>query len=57
LRAALAETLAAPGSRSVLKFASRFNVVTEEFDIDPVDPFFNVNTPQDLAAAQKLALL
>jgi molybdopterin-guanine dinucleotide biosynthesis protein A len=57
LRDALAETLAAPGSRSVLKFANRFKVVTEEFSVDPVDPFFNVNTPEDLAAAEKLAQL
>lgn len=54
---ALAEVLATPGSRSVLKFADLYGVLTEEFNADPVDPFFNVNTPDDLATAQTLALL
>ncbi len=54
---ALAELLAAPGSRSVLNFAEQQGVVTTEFSVDPVDPFFNVNTPDDLATAQTLALL
>jgi molybdopterin-guanine dinucleotide biosynthesis protein A len=53
----LAEALAGSGSRSVLKFADRYGVVREEFGTDPVDPFFNVNTPDDLATAEALALL
>lgn len=43
--------------RSVLAFAERQGFATVTFDIDPdaLDPFFNINTRQDLAEAEQLA--
>jgi molybdopterin-guanine dinucleotide biosynthesis protein A len=37
------------GSRSVGRFAERIGMRYVEFPADPVDPFANVNTPQELA--------
>jgi len=43
--------------RSVLAFAERHGFATATFDIaaEGIDPFFNINTRQDLAEAQRLA--
>ena len=43
------------GERKILAFADRHGFSTVEFETDPSDPFFNVNTPDDLAEAQRLA--
>jgi molybdopterin-guanine dinucleotide biosynthesis protein A len=43
------------GERKVGKFASGAAVV--EWPADPVDPFFNVNTQEDLEAANRLAAM
>lgn len=40
--------------RSLIGFAERLGMVEVEWDSDPVDPFFNVNTPDDLASARRL---
>lgn len=36
------------------RWTARFDIVEAEFAADPVDPFLNVNTPEDLAGAQAL---
>ncbi|MGC4025771.1 MAG: molybdenum cofactor guanylyltransferase MobA [Mesorhizobium sp.] len=41
--------------RSVLAFAERHSFETVAFDFAAVDPFFNINTRQDLAEAERLA--
>ncbi len=40
------------GLRKVTDFQGRYRVVTVDFPLTDVDPFFNVNTPEDLEQAQ-----
>ncbi len=47
LRTALSE-----GVRKVVDWADRHGVARAEFPVGEFDPFFNVNTPEDLARAQ-----
>lgn len=42
--------------RKVLHWTDRFNLVQVDFPTTRFDPFFNVNTPEDLAQAQRLTL-
>jgi molybdopterin-guanine dinucleotide biosynthesis protein A len=49
LRAALIE-----GTRRVDRWTARFSLATAEWPTEPVDPFFNVNTPEDFAAAERI---
>lgn len=42
------------GTRKVVQWTDRHGTVMAQFDDTPFDPFFNVNTPDDLAQAQKL---
>ena len=53
LREALREFLVAEGERKVMLFAGRHNLVKVDFPLaeDGSDPFFNINTPQDLDQA------
>ncbi|MCL6708129.1 molybdenum cofactor guanylyltransferase [Pseudomonas sp. R2.Fl] len=46
--------LAEPDHRRLTDFLARHPVVGVDFALDPVDPFFNVNTPDDLARAETL---
>ncbi|EJW10062.1 Molybdopterin-guanine dinucleotide biosynthesis protein MobA [Rhodovulum sp. PH10] len=55
LRAPLRRALVVEGERKVEAVMARFGVATAEWPVDPVDPFFNVNTPDDLATANRLA--
>jgi molybdopterin-guanine dinucleotide biosynthesis protein A len=50
LRAALGD-----GLRKIVLWTDRHGAGTAVFDADPIDPFFNVNTPEDLAEAATLA--
>ena len=38
--------------RKILEFANRYTLHEVRFDTDPIDPFFNVNTPEDFERAQ-----
>jgi len=38
--------------RKILEFAKRYDLTEVEFDMD-ADPFFNINTPEDLEIARK----
>ena len=57
LRDALREALLVEGLRKVQGWTGRYRVATVAWSADPVDPFFNVNTVQDLAEAERLATL
>ena len=56
------EAFLAGGGRKVMEFAEGHDWTPVEFPFietreGPVDPFFNINTPQDLERAQALAVL
>jgi molybdopterin-guanine dinucleotide biosynthesis protein A len=42
------------GVRKVDAWTARYKLARTPFATDPVDPFFNVNAPQDMAAAEAL---
>ncbi len=42
------------GERRVGAFIARHGAAVASWPVEPVDPFFNVNTPEDLAAAEAL---
>ena len=42
------------GITRVAAWTARYSLATVEFDAVPVDPFFNANTPEDLAKAEQL---
>lgn len=52
LRAALAQ-----GERKIDRFTARFGCATAAWPVEGFDPFFNVNTPEELAEAEALAPL
>jgi molybdenum cofactor guanylyltransferase len=54
-RGALRRLLSAPGRRDVGEFASRIGMRWVDFPAAKWDPFLNVNTPEDLAAARAIA--
>ncbi len=43
------------GLRKVVLWTDRHGAATVAFPTDPFDPFFNINTPEDLAAAEALS--
>jgi len=53
--AAELEQLFHEGERSVNRALDRLCGKTAAFPASPIDPFFNINTPDDLAAANRLA--
>ncbi|TCZ65512.1 molybdenum cofactor guanylyltransferase MobA [Roseicella aquatilis] len=53
LRGALRAALLA-GERTIMRWTARFGCASAEWSTDPIDPFFNVNAPEDLAAAEAL---
>ena len=54
LAAELRRALLDDGLRKVESFLSRFPFALAEWPADPIDPFFNVNTADDLARAEAL---
>ena len=50
--AAVADYLAT-GKRSLRGFAAAVGAAAVEWDAEPTDPFFNINSPEDLAAAER----
>lgn len=44
------------GERRVGAFIDRHGAAVASWPVEPVDPFLNVNTPEDLAAAEALGL-
>ncbi len=54
LAADLRHAVVEEGIAKVDAWTSRHGVATAEFDADPLDPFFNANTQEDLAKAERL---
>lgn len=52
--APLRAALEGEGQRKVESFIARFPHGVVEFPITPYDPFFNINTPADLAEAERI---
>jgi molybdopterin-guanine dinucleotide biosynthesis protein A len=55
LRGDLRRALLEEGERKVSAFIGRFASVVVEWSVEPYDPFFNVNQPEDLARAAAIA--
>lgn len=54
LREAMRRALVAENMRSVHRWTARYRLTTAEWPVAPRDPFFNVNTTEDLEAAERL---
>lgn len=50
-------TALAGGERKIDRFTARFGCATAEWPAEPFDPFFNVNTPEEWAEAERIAAL
>ncbi len=57
LRADLRRALVEEGLHKIEVWTARHGIAIAEWPTTPLDPFFNVNTPQDAAAAEQLARL
>jgi molybdopterin-guanine dinucleotide biosynthesis protein A len=57
LRQALQDALTKEGVHKVDAWTRRFRRAIATFPAEPVDPFFNANTPEQLAEAERLAAL
>jgi molybdopterin-guanine dinucleotide biosynthesis protein A len=42
------------GVRKIDEWTARYRIVEVDFPADPIDPFFNLNSPEDLETAEKL---
>jgi molybdopterin-guanine dinucleotide biosynthesis protein A len=54
IRHELRSAVADEGIRRIDRFTGRYACAVEQWAAEPVDPFFNVNTPEDLAEADRL---
>ncbi len=54
IRETLRHALTEEGERKIDRFTARFSLVAVEWGAEPIDPFFNANDPDDLAAAEQL---
>ena len=57
IRGELRSAVADEGIRRIDRFTGRYSCAVEQWAADPVDPFFNVNTPEDLTEADRLVAL
>lgn len=57
LREPLRDAVVNEGCRAVGRWMARYPVATAEWPVTLFDPFFNANTPDDLAEANRLAAL
>jgi len=57
LREALRHALVVEECRKIDRWTARYKLVTTQWPVTPVDPFFNANTPDDVAEAEALARL
>ena len=55
LAGALREALVTDGIRKIDRWTARYTLAQVGFGDTPVDPFFNVNVPADLAEAERLS--
>jgi molybdopterin-guanine dinucleotide biosynthesis protein A len=54
LRADLRHALTAENERKIDRWTTRHGVAHADWPVDPVDPFFNANAPEDLAEAEAM---
>jgi molybdopterin-guanine dinucleotide biosynthesis protein A len=57
LREELRHALTSEGVRKVERWMARYKIATVTWPAEPLDPFFNANTVDDLAEAERLAAL
>jgi len=57
LRDELRSAMVEEGLRKIDRWTARFRLATVSWPAEPVDPFFNANTVEDLAEAERLAAL
>jgi molybdopterin-guanine dinucleotide biosynthesis protein A len=43
--------------RKIDRWTARYKLATIDWPVEPLDPFFNANTPDDLEEAERLARL
>jgi molybdopterin-guanine dinucleotide biosynthesis protein A len=55
LRADLRRAVSEEGVRKVDQWSARYRRGVAEWPVTPVDPFFNVNTPEQAAEADRIA--
>ena len=55
LRGDLRQALVAEGMRKIEAWTARHGVAVADWPAVPVDPFFNINTPEDAAEAERIA--
>jgi molybdopterin-guanine dinucleotide biosynthesis protein A len=55
LREELRHALVGEGIRKIDRWTARYHLATLSWPAEPVDPFFNANTVEDLAEAERLA--
>jgi molybdenum cofactor guanylyltransferase len=55
LREALRHALTQEGAHKVGEWSARYPLAIAEWPTEPLDPFFNVNTPEDIGEAERLA--
>ena len=56
LRADLRRALTEEGLHKIEIWTARYDVATAEWPDQPFDPFFNINTPDDAAEAERIAM-
>ena len=55
LREDLRHAITVEDLRKIEVWTARYGVALADWPVEPVDPFFNVNTPEDAAAAERIA--
>ena len=55
LREDLRRALVDEGLHKIELWTARHGIATADWPAEPIDPFFNVNTPEDAARAEELA--
>ena len=56
LREDLRRALLTDGLRKIELWTARYGVAVADWPAEPVDPFFNINTPEDAARAEEIAV-
>ena len=54
LRNDLRYALCEENTRKIDRWTARYGIATVDWPSNPLDPFFNINTPEDLAEAERL---